>query len=197
MTGSPAYDIREERAIRTKIDPLRTIAAIRHGFRICVKCGYEPEKTTLQQIIWALFVEAARTERAMDSPRGKGFGNGWPDVWRSPAEEFAARASRLESGLPEYEVSHQHARPTAAQVSRYDEVTVWLRFTHAVDKIQARDVLWGRAMGKPWPKLQTETGLTIKRMKNMKAEQLGVISKRLKAELSADEIRAALDIATA
>ena len=192
-----AYDIREERPVRTKIDPLRTIAAIRHGFRICIQCGYEPEKTTLQQIIWALFIEAAKVERALDAPRVAGFGQGWPDIWRCEGEEFAARRSRLESGLPEYETRTQKERPTAAQISRYDEVTVWLRLIHAADKLQARDVLWGRAMGKPWPKLQEETGLTIKRIKNMKAEQLGVISKRLKAELGEADLESALDIATA
>ena len=184
MTAT-AYDVKEEGPLRSQIDPFRTIDALREGYEICFRSGFTEAELRAKptQIVWALIVEATRTERAMQAPRAKGFGNGWPEVVRSQAEEFAARASRLESGLPEYEIVPRSPRPTAAQISRWDEVMVWLRFCHAVDKLQARDVLWLKAMGAPWPALQEQTGLSIKRLKNMKAEQLRHIMARLRQEL--------------
>jgi len=191
---SPAQscDLKEERPLRTAIDPIRTIDAIRHGFKLCIACGYDSAEATLPKIIWALLIEAARVERAMEAPRGRGYGNGWPDVVHTPADIFAARASRLESKLPEYETTFRPDSPTAAQISRYSEVLLWLRFIHADDKLRARDVLWGKACGRRWPDLSKETGLTVKRLKNLKAEQLNAISKRLKQELHGFDLRSAL-----
>lgn len=187
-----SYDLKEERPVRTAIDPIRTIDAIRHGFRICVASGYDSAEATLPKIVWALFVEAARVERAMSTPRGRGYGNGWPEIVYSAADHFAARASRLESQMPEYEITQSRDCPTAAQISRYDEVSVWLRFCHGEDKILLRDVLWGKAGGRPWPVLASQTGLSIKRCKNIKAEQLNEIAKRLKHELHGFDLRSAL-----
>ena len=178
----PAFDLKPETPRRTEIDPIRTIEALRVGEQICFKAGHDPDKITITQIIWALLVEAARTERALLAPKGKGYGNGWPEVVQSPADVFAARASRLESGLPEYEVTYRPDMPTAAQISRYDEVMIWLRFCHADDKLRARDVLWGLATGRRRA-LAAETGLTQARIRSIKSEQLKNIANRLKADL--------------
>lgn len=182
--GETAFDLKPEAPRRTEIDPLKTIDALRVGLEICFKAGYEPDKTNLQHIIWALMVEASRTERAMSAPKGKGYGNGWPEVVHSAADHFAARASRLESGLPEYELTYRPTMPTAAQISRHGEVMVWLRFCHADDKLRARDILWGRASGRRYDDLKAETGLTTERLRSIKSEQLSIIARRIKKELS-------------
>lgn len=175
-----AFDIKPEAPFRTELDPIRTMEALQAGLKICWKAGYDPDKTNLQHIIWALIVEATRTERAMESPRGKGFGSGWPEIAYSQADHFAARAARLEAKMPEYEITYRPDLPTAAQISRHGEVTLWLRFCHADDKLRARDVLWGRARDGHYRNLREQTGLTANRLRSIKSEQLRIIAKRLR-----------------
>lgn len=186
-----AFDIKPERPQRTAIDPIKTVDALRYGWVICHGCGYEPDKITLENMIWALFVEAARIERELPGVGGVGFPAAWPEIWRSAGEIFEARRERLAGGLPEYEVDRRGPKPTAAQISRYSEVIVWLRFCHAADKLQAVSVLWGRASGIPYPKLTRATGLSVSRLRAMKTEQLRAIAKRLRHELSVGEINSA------
>lgn len=187
-----SYDLKEERPVRTAIDPVKTVDALRYGFVICHGCGYEPAKIRLEDMIWSLLVEAARVERELPGVGGIGFTPAWPDVWRSIGEEFENRRSRLETGLPEYEPDLRKPRPSAAQISRYSEVILWLRFCHAKDKMQAVSVLWGRANGIPYPKLREVTGLSVQRLRATKTEQLGAIAKRLKRELSTGQLASAL-----
>ena len=190
---SQAYDVKPDIPMRTGIDPVKTVDALRYGFVICHGCGYEAEKIRLEDMIWALLVEAARVERELPGVSGIGFPAAWPDIWRSAGEEFENRRSRLESGLPEYEPDQRKPRPSAAQISRYSEVILWLRFCHAVDKLQAVSVLWGRASGIPYQKLVKSTGLSVSRLRAVKTEQLKAIANRLKQELSAGQLAGAIN----
>lgn len=191
----PAYDMRYDMTgevpRRTAIDPVKTVDALRYGWIICHGCGYEPKDIQLENMVWALLVEAARIERELPGVGGVGFPSAWPEIWRSGKEKFEAQVSRLASGMPEYENDRRGPKPTAAQISRYSEVILWLRFCHAADKIQAVGVLWGRASGIPYPKLRDATGLSVQRLRGLKSEQLRAISKRLKHELSAGEMTSA------
>lgn len=192
----PAYDISYDRStddapIRTAIDPIKTVDALRYGWTICHGCGYEPDKIQLENMIWVLIVEAARVERQLPGVSGIGFPAPWPDIWRSASEIFEARRERLASGLPEYENDRRDPKPSAAQISRYSEVIIWLRFCHAADKTQAVSVLWGRASGVPYPEMRKATGLSVQRLRAIKSEQLRAIAKRLKQELSTGEILSA------
>ena len=184
---SPAYDIKEETPQRTAIDPVRTVDALRHGWTIC-NFVYGRDEITIERMVWSLFVEAAKVERSIPGVGGVGFPASWPEIWRSFGEVFEARRERLASGMPEYEQDRRSPKPTAAQISRYGEVILWLRFIHAKDKIQAMRVFWGRASGIPYPVLQKETGLSVSRLRNMRSEQLKTISRRLKQELSGAEM---------
>lgn len=183
-----AYNLKPDIPQRTAIDPIKTVDALRFGWVICYGCGYEPDKIRLEDMIWALLVEAARIERELPGVGGVGFPAAWPDIWRSAGEIFEARRERLASGLPEYEQDRRRPQPTAAQISRYSEVIVWLRFCHAADKLQAVSVLWGRASRVPYPKLRIATGLSVQRLRGIKTEQLRAIAKRLRQELSTDEM---------
>lgn len=179
-----AFDIKPDIPRRTEIDPIRTIEALRVGEELCFRAGADPDKIKVTDMVWALLVEAAKTERAMEAPKGKGYGNGWPEVVHSAADHFAARASRLESGLPEYEIIYRPDLPTAAQISRYEEVMVWLRFCHGDDQQRVRDVLWGLASRRNREQLRKEAGgITQARLRSIKCEQLRIIAERLKSEL--------------
>jgi len=187
------FSAKEEGVRRTEIDPFRTVDALRYGFVICTGCGYEREKITLQDMIWALLVEAARVERHLPGAGGVGFPLAWPEIWRSAADIKFKRNARIEAGMDEFDGERRTftPRPTAAQISRHDEVIVWLRFCHGVDKIQAVTVLWGRASGVPYDELRKQTGLSIARLRSLKSEQLKAIAKRLKQELNAGQLASA------
>ena len=181
---SPAYDVKPLKPVRTKIDPVRTINALREGWRICFNCGSDPDKIRLEDMVWALIVEAAKVERQLPGLKSLAMGNGWPEIVRFASDHKFAQNARIEAGMEEFDGERvRRPGPSADQITRYEEVIIWVRFIHAKNKLMARDVLWGRASGTPYEVLRAETGLSISRMRGLKTEQLKIISDRLKEEL--------------
>ena len=176
-----AYDIREERPVYTELDPIRTPEALLYGLQICQSCDYD--RAGLTDVIWTLFVEAARTERAIVRPGPAGFNSGYPAIIHLPSEIFEARLERLKDKMPEYENTAPRIQPTAAQFSRYEEVSRWLRFCHYPDKKKAMRVLWFRAQNKPYPWISEHEGWKIGMIRKVKSQQLAIIAGRIKDAL--------------
>lgn len=191
---APAYDVKEERPRKVEIDLRASEAALRHGQALAIKAGCDPLK--LREVIWALLVDAARTERAFAKPGPTGYVSGWPDCWDTPgeiagayndryAEKRAAESAKVQFDEQLYRPIERSQAPRAAEVSRYETVTTWLRFCHGFEKRRVIRILWWRAHGRPYGWISQADGQPVRRIREIRAEQLVRIETGLKKSLCA------------
>lgn len=191
MTAN-AYEIREERPKAVEIDLRASEAALRHGQELAKAAGCDPAK--LREVIWALMVDAARTERAFARPGPTGFASGWPDCWQTPgeivgayndrnSERRAAETAKIQFDDDLYRGSERAEAPRAAEVSRYEAVTTWLRFCHGFEKRRVIRIVWWRAHGRPYPWISRQDGQPVRRVREIRAEQLEKIEAGIKKRL--------------
>lgn len=182
--NSTAYDTKPEGPVRTELDRPAVERALRFGSKLAVNAGCDPDDW--RTVVWALFVEAARTERAIAKPGPTGFGTGYPDIWYTAAEirgtENQWAADRIEY-TPEIKPN-----ASAAQMDRHATVTVWLRFMHGADKLRLLRIVWWRAHGRSVSWIAKQEGMSASQIRRIKNDQLDNIIDRLKAELKGFEL---------
>lgn len=96
----------------------------------------------------------------------------WPDVVRGAFEGYGATPSRPKL-----------AAPTPAAISRAEEAVAWLLWTAA----EQRRVIWARACGVPWRKLEDLDGRSHTTLRKVQAAGMDAILARLNAPLSKAE----------
>lgn len=84
--------------------------------------------------------EAAQTERSRPAVRAPGSKGFWPEIVREPDDMGEAEPV--------------HARPSAAQISRYDFVITWTKWLSKYES----DLLWMRAAKQSWKKIEAKYG---------------------------------------
>jgi len=189
----PAYDQKPELPRQVEIDWRGSEAALRHGRSQARQAGADPENC--RSVVWGCLTDAARVERSLARPGPIGFVSGWPDCWSVESEIIGAyndrlaerRSSEAKSTQFDDELYRGIQRlnpPRAAEVSRYEAVTTWLRFCHGFDKRRCIRIVWWRAHGRGYPWISQQDGLSVRRVREVRAEQLdrivaGLSSKRL------------------
>lgn len=182
------YDLKPIAPRRVSIDIRASEAALRHAQKVARQAGADADN--LRSVVWASLVDAARTERSLARPGPTGYVSGWPDVWQTDGEivaayndRFAERRRAGENGIKfDDELYRGAARapyPTAAQVSRYEAVTTWLRFCHAREKVRAIRIVWWRAHGRSPIWISRQDGQAVRRIREIRAEQLAHIANGL------------------
>lgn len=116
------------------------------------------------ELVKARLAEAADTLRRLPSARLKAQLTAWPDVVRSASTAYG------------YEAAHSRpAAPPPDAISRMDETLAWLLW---VEK-DGRRLLWARALGVPWRRLEDMDGRSHVTLKRVHDRLLGDISRRL------------------
>jgi len=123
---------------------------------------------TLETRVKARLKEAAQTLRRLPRERIGAALTSWPDVVRQSAEAYGYDKTRVRP-IP----------PRPDQISRMDETLPWL---FALDDAERR-VVWARASGVPWRKLEQIDGRSHTTLR--KLENRGI--QRIVARLSAVE----------
>jgi len=98
-------------------------------------------------------------------------GASWPDVVRQGMEAYGY-------GPP----SRRPVSPTPAAITRADESVMWLLWLDEV----ARRIVWGRASGIPWRRLEDMDGRSHMTLRRIEAAGLEVLCRHLNAPLDHD-----------
>lgn len=96
----------------------------------------------------------------------------WPDVVRQGFEAYGYAPVRV-----------RPPAPTPAAISRADAAVPWLLWLDAT----ARRIVWARASGIPWRRLEDMDGRSHTTLRRVEREGLGEICRRLNAGLSREE----------
>lgn len=179
-TGADAA--RDRQPWRHRPDPLRSAEALYAGIRMCEAEVEAAPK--LEDVIWALFVEAAQTERTILRAGPAGYVSAFPEVYYSAGEIFSLYVEMIADKIA-YATSVRH-RATAAALGRYLEVTAWLRYIGGRDRAQSKRVLWRLAQGAPAGLVARQEGYgTARGARAKKNRELANIADRLRREISA------------
>ena len=84
------------------------------------------EKVTLRKVVWRLLQEAVETQRAIKKPGPATPITAMPEVYHAPAEIFATEVEMSKDKITY--PPRVRKTPTAAALTRYEEVMTWLRF---------------------------------------------------------------------
>ena len=124
---------------------------------------YTPDLWT-PDLVKARLAEAADTLRRLPSARLKAKLTAWPDVVQSAATAYGYEAAQT-----------RPAAPSPEAISRMDETLGWLFWVGN----DGRRLLWARAMGVPWRKLEDIDGRSHVTLKKLHDRLLGEIAQRL------------------
>ena len=97
----------------------------------------------------------------------------WPEVVRRVEEAYGWTGTRL-----------RPPRPSPAEISRMDEAIGWLLLLEA----DQRRIVWARAMGLSWRRLEDMDGRSVRTLQNVHATALQRIAHALQARLRAQGI---------
>ena len=116
------------------------------------------------ELVKARLAEAADTLRRLPSARIRARLTAWPDVVQSAATAYGYEAART-----------RPAAPSPEAISRMDETLGWLFWVEN----DGRRLLWARAMGVPWRRLEDLDGRSHVTLKRAHDRLLGEIARRL------------------
>ncbi|KZD12527.1 DUF6362 family protein [Oceanibaculum pacificum] len=116
------------------------------------------------EAVKARLAEAAEALRRLPSARLKARLSAWPDVVQSSAEAYGYDSAGM-----------RPAAPGPAAISRMDETLGWLFWLEA----GARRILWARAMGVPWRRLEDMDGRSHVTLKRVQDKALATLAMRL------------------
>jgi hypothetical protein len=100
----------------------------------------------------------------------------WPDVVRQGFEAYGYGSTRV-----------RPPAPTAQEISRADQSVLWLLWLEGA----VRRVIWARASGIPWRRLEDMDGRSHTTLRRLQREGVAEVCRRLNAELSREEAIAA------
>ena len=124
---------------------------------------YMPDLWT-PELVKARLAEAADTLRRLPSARIRAKLTAWPDVVQSASTAYG------------YEAAHTRpAAPSPEAISRMDETLAWLFWIET----DGRRLLWARALGVPWRRLEDLDGRSHVTLKKLHDRLLGEIAQRL------------------
>lgn len=115
-------------------------------------------------LVKARLAEAADTLRRLPSARIRAKLTAWPDVVQSAATAYGYEAAQT-----------RPAAPSPEAISRMDETLGWLFWIEN----DGRRLLWARALGVPWRKLEDLDGRSHVTLKKLHDRLLGEIAQRL------------------
>ncbi|MBC7134897.1 DUF6362 family protein [Oceanibaculum nanhaiense] len=124
---------------------------------------YTPDLWT-PELVKARLAEAADTLRRLPSARIRARLTAWPDVVQSAATAYGYEAART-----------RPAAPSPEAISRMDETLGWLFWVEN----DGRRLLWARAMGVPWRRLEDLDGRSHVTLKRAHDRLLDEIARRL------------------
>ncbi len=116
------------------------------------------------ELVKARLAEAADTLRRLPSARIRARLTAWPDVVQSASTAYGYEAART-----------RPAAPTPEAISRMDETLGWLFWVEN----EGRRLLWARAMGVPWRRLEDLDGRSHVTLKRAHDRLLDEIARRL------------------
>ncbi|MFO7481293.1 DUF6362 family protein [Oceanibaculum nanhaiense] len=116
------------------------------------------------ELVKARLAEAADTLRRLPSARIRARLTAWPDVVQSASTAYGYEAAQT-----------RPAAPTPEAISRMDETLAWLFWVEN----EGRRLLWARAMGVPWRRLEDLDGRSHVTLKRAHDRLLGEIARRL------------------
>ena len=116
------------------------------------------------ELVKARLAEAADTLRRLPSARIRARLTAWPDVVQSASTAYGYEAART-----------RPAAPTPEAISRMDETLAWLFWVEN----EGRRLLWARAMGVPWRRLEDLDGRSHVTLKRAHDRLLDEIARRL------------------
>ena len=123
------------------------------------------------ELVKARLAEAADTLRRLPSARIRARLTAWPDVVQSAATAYGYEAART-----------RPAAPAPDAISRMDETLSWLFWIGNDETGKAgRRLLWARALGVPWRRLEDMDGRSHVTLKRVHDRLLGDIARRLAA----------------
>jgi Domain of unknown function (DUF6362) len=120
------------------------------------------------ETVMAALVEAADTLRRLPKSSLQNRLTSWPEVVRSSAELFSG----------EKHARNRLSPPTPDAIDRMDAVLVWL-LPLAIDQ---RRMLWARACGVPWRRLEDMDGRSHVTLRKIYNAGLAAILQRLPAQ---------------
>lgn len=123
--------------IKSDVDEARALSALRAASRMLLS---DDRQSTLPELVFVLFEEAAKTERAMRSPGPRGHVSCMPEVYHSAKEIFATEVAMIADNIT---YSPAIRPPVSAEAAgRYMEVVKWLRFARGRDRKQSKELIW-------------------------------------------------------
>lgn len=119
------------------------------------------------ETVKARLAEAADSLRRLPSARLKARLTAWPDVVQASADAYGYDDAAM-----------RPAAPGPAAISRMDEALDWLFAIEA----GARRILWARAMGVPWRRLEDMDGRSHVTLKRVQDRALAELASHLNAK---------------
>lgn len=166
--------------IRSEVDEDKALSALRAAERMLLSDDRSP---TLPELVFVLFEEAAKTERAIRKPGPRGHVSCMPEVYHTAKEIFTTEVAMIADNIT-YPPDVKH--PVSAEAAgRYMEVVKWLRFAKGRDRKQSKELLWLLAQNIAPGAVARITGYPTARAALMaKTRRLNEIAERLRKNRS-------------